>query len=228
MYIRYGVTGAIFTIFVAIDNVTRPNAEQITDLVLKLLHDYISWKPPTVVIGENEDMTNISEEEDNIEPEVIERNQVEEECIGDESDISNDEYNQEDSGDDAETYVIDFEESEKEELDPGNKPLLVGITTDGARVLTEKNLAFHKRLKEKCNKILLSTHCLPHRMQLSLKECLSTLKGLYEFCEEFFNFHHKSTVVSNVFPNSVKALSVQDYIQNNLIIERKAGLLKVV
>ena len=46
-----------------LDNVTRPNAEQITDLVLKLINDYLSWNPPTVVIGENEDMTNISEEE---------------------------------------------------------------------------------------------------------------------------------------------------------------------
>ena len=109
---------------------------QVTDLVLKLLNNYLSWNPPTVVIGENEDMTNISEEEDNSEPEVIEQNQVEEECIDDESDISNDEYNQEDSDVGDETYAIDFEESEREELDPGNKPLLVGITTDRVRVLT--------------------------------------------------------------------------------------------
>ena len=73
-------------------------------------------------------MTN-SEEEDNSEAEVIEQNQVEEECMDDESDILNDEYNQEDSCDDDETYVIDFEESGREELDPGNKPLLVEITT---------------------------------------------------------------------------------------------------
>ena len=53
-------------------------------------------------------------------------------------------------------HVIDFEESEREELDRGNKPLLVGITTDGERVLTGKKPGVHKRLKEKCNKILLS------------------------------------------------------------------------
>ena len=123
LYIHYSVNGAIITRFVAIDNVRRPNAEQITDLVLKFLNDYLSWNPPTVVIGENEDITNISEEEDNSEPKVIEENQVEEQCIDDESDISNDEYNQEDSGDDRK-HMSSISKKLKEE------PLLVGITTD--------------------------------------------------------------------------------------------------
>ena len=78
-------------------------------------------------------------------------------------------------------------------------------------MLTGGKSGIHESLKEKCNKILLSTHCLPHRMQLSLNDSLSAcphIKGLYEFCEELFNFHHKSTVVSSVLRNSMKALGV--------------------
>ena len=41
-----------------------------------------------------------------------------------------------------------------------------------------------------------------------LKSACPRFKGLYEFCEELFNFHHKSTIVSIVFRNSMKVLGV--------------------
>ena len=56
---------------------------------------------------------NISEEQDNTEPDVIEQNQVEEECIDDES-IKKIRVM-------TMKHVIDFKESKREELDPGNK-----------------------------------------------------------------------------------------------------------
>ena len=54
-YVRFSVRGEIFTKFLGIRSVVRPNAEQITDCIIAMLMDTLMWSPPDVenVISDN-------------------------------------------------------------------------------------------------------------------------------------------------------------------------------
>ena len=55
-------------------------------------------------------------------------------------------------------------------------PLLVSVTTDGPNILKGRRTGVSARLREKCNQLLLYTHCVSHR-------CLLELKKTAEQCE---------------------------------------------
>ena len=53
-FIRFSKRGAVMTKFLGIDDVIRPNAEQITSRLLSLLKTVLNWKPPEHVLVEPE------------------------------------------------------------------------------------------------------------------------------------------------------------------------------
>lgn len=121
-------------------------------------------------------------------------------------------------GTDDENDELDFQGFESVDEEPthlapvNDAPLLVGITTDGASVLTGRRNGVQKKIKEACNNLLTATHCLSHRLQLAIKDSAVTLKELHDlqhFCEQLFIFHRNSAVVSAVYRNACKVFTVK-------------------
>ena len=45
-YVRYSKPGKVFTKLFSIDNVIRPNADQLFEMILKILNEAYHWEPP--------------------------------------------------------------------------------------------------------------------------------------------------------------------------------------
>ena len=48
VFIRFSIRGEIYTKFLDINSVVRPNAEQITDCIMSMLNRTVEWIPPDV------------------------------------------------------------------------------------------------------------------------------------------------------------------------------------
>ena len=53
-----------------------------------------------------------------------------------------------------------------------NSPLMRGVTTDGASVMTGKKSGVQARFKKLCNMNMLGSHCIAHIFQLALKDVM--------------------------------------------------------
>jgi hypothetical protein len=206
IYLRYSINGNIKTRFLAIDNVTRPNALQLTALILKLLKTEMRWDPPEKPLG----IANTVEDlEDEFDGEELVHIEDEISQLFSDSDNDKDECNfegflSEEEPDDYNNELIGHAEN--------IAPLMVGLTTDGANVLTGRRHSVQQQLKSRCNNFLTYTHCLSHRLQLALKDAASTSKELQIlqlFCEQLFVFHRNSTVISAVYCNACKVYGVK-------------------
>ena len=89
---------------------------------------------------------------------------------------------------------------------------MTDITSDGANVLRGKKNCVHKKIKDAANQLMVSSHCISHRFQLSMKSVMEknnkSLKDLFQFLEKLFKYHHKFDVVTAVFCKTVKVLSI--------------------
>lgn len=204
LYLRYAINTVVYTRFVAIDNVIRPNAQQLTDLVLSMLKNEMSWEPPKqlphTIDAVIEDEVQEEELEMYARAHFSESENVD--FLGFESD-----------GEDELLFdqMVDETRMTPVQLD-STQPLMVGITTDGASVLTGRRNGVQKRIKDLCNPNLTATHCLSHRLQLALKDAaeeIKILKDLQLFCEQLFVFHKTSSVVSAVYRNACTILGVK-------------------
>ena len=89
---------------------------------------------------------------------------------------------------------------------------MMGITSDGANVLQGKKNSVHKKIKDVANQLMLSSHCISHRLQLSPKSVIEknnkSLKDLFHFLEKLFKYHHNFSGVTAVFHETVKVLGL--------------------
>ena len=72
---------------------------------------------------------------------------------------------------------IEINESINEESshivdDSSDLPLMIGIRSDGANVLRGKKDGVHKKIKDVANQLMLSSHCISHRFQVSMKSVM--------------------------------------------------------
>ena len=83
--------------------------------------------------------------------------------------------------------------------DSSDLPLMIG-----------KKDGVHKKIKDVANQLMLSSHCISHRFQLSMKSVMEennkSLKDLFQFLEKLFKYHHNVAVVT-VFCETVKVLA---------------------
>ena len=206
MFLRYSVNGKVKTRFLAVDNVTRPTAAQLTELVLKMLKGRLQWEPPNVVLSSPNVDNDYFEEGISSDEESFHGFESEEVENDDQSDLENDD-----------NLLVFDELNEEIEIEipihaDERSPLLVGITTDGASVLTGNKTGVQKRIKDLCNKNIIATHCLSHRTQLAIKDSCSQealFKKLFLFCEQLFVFHHTSAVITAVYRKSVEVLQIK-------------------
>ena len=231
-YVRFSVRGEIFTKFLSIDSVVRPNAKQITDCIISMMEKTLLWSPPdpenvvsddkfersgeseTILEMELEGETNIDDEsavltdfEDDVGSLTTPAHGSEQ---GDND--SNGELKVQDEIAEYEEVSVSLENNKEKHLN-SNHPLLVSITTDGANVLRGKRSGVSARLRSLCNKLLLYSHCVSHRCQLELKkpaenEC-ELCKDINQFLESLFVFHKTSNVVTNTYRQSVNELGIR-------------------
>ena len=93
-------------------------------------------------------------------------------------------------------------------------PLTIGIKSDGANVLRGKKNGVYKKIKDVANQLMLSSHCISHRFQLSIKPVMEknnkSLKDFFQFLEKLFKYHQNSVTVTvtAVFRETVKVLGI--------------------
>ena len=91
-------------------------------------------------------------------------------------------------------------------------PLTIGIKSDGANVLRGKKNGVYKKIKDVANQLMLSSHCISHRFQLSIKPVMEknnkSLKDFFQFLEKLFKYHQNSAAVTAVFRETVKVLGI--------------------
>ena len=96
--------------------------------------------------------------------------------------------------------------------DSSDLPLTIGITSDGANVLRGKKNGIQKKIKNVANQLMLSSHCILHRFELSTKSVMEknnrSLKDLFQFLEKLLKYHHNCTVVTAVFHKTVKVYDI--------------------
>ena len=137
IYVRYSKLGKVFTKFVGIDNVICANADQLFEMILKKLDEAYHWKPPLVPLTGSEFEWNnwaVHESEDESDHEGPSVESVEDSdaslssLASDSEDIDleieiNESINEESS------HIVD---------DSSDLPLMIGITSDGAKFLRGK------------------------------------------------------------------------------------------
>ena len=233
LYMRYSVNGAVSTRLIGIDNVTRPTAQLLTEKIFELLKYYLKWQPPENPIQINEE-TEVRDEElwlqDEEQSELPTSNKIEEQpkepfneiALGHETDFDVlDEHT--DVRDSVDEVDFVLRQDQQQPLSDLNKlPLLVGVTTDGASVLTGSKTGVQKRLKDLCNAHMIGTHCMSHRLQLAIKNGADPiLQELSLFCEQLYVFHKTSNVISQVYRNTANVLGIGKFILNKIILINK-------
>ena len=183
LYVRYSIRGKVCYRFVSIDNVIRANAEQLFEMILKMFKSAFNWHPPDVPLTDSPfdpDVLVYTTSEDN-EPEVEEVTDsvsTDGECNDDSDDAISLEEEQE------------FEEDVEVEQNQVNT-LMIGMTSDGANVLRGKKNGVHTKIKAVANQLLVSSHCISHRFQLSSKSVMekqnTRLKELILYLQKLFN-----------------------------------------
>ena len=72
----------------------------------------------------------------------------------------------------------------------------------------------YTKIKDVANQLMLNSHCISHRFQLSTKFVMEknnkSLKDLFQFLEKLFKYHHNSAVVTAVVRETVKVLGITD------------------
>ena len=235
-YIRFSIRGKVYTKFLGLESVIRANAEQITNVLFKMLSKTLCWVPPVDVIKPVE----VSDVFMRVEEDIIET--VDENLIHYGDGLRNTEERIElvedvetiDGDDKIESLfgsINECESSDDEMIELVNKetvttlvleklsdrdecvPLLSGFTSDGASVLTgNQKSGVNVKLRQKCNYFMPNGHCMSHRVQLALKDTdkkCKQFKDLFEFLEQLFVFHKTSNVVTNVFRDSVRDLDIK-------------------
>ena len=237
-YIRFSIRGKVYTKFLGLESVIRANAEQITNVLFKMLSKTLCWVPPVDVIKPvevSDVFMHIEGDENNIIETVDEnlihyrdglRNTEERiELVEDVETIDGDDkieslfgsINEGESSDDEMIELVNKETGTTlvlEKLSDRDEcvPLLSGFTSDGASVLTGQKSGVNVKLRQKCNYFMLNGHCMSRRVQLALKDTdkkCKQFKDLFEFLEQLFVFHKTSNVVTNVFRESVRDLDIK-------------------
>ena len=96
-----------------------------------------------------------------------------------------------------------------------SKALLVGMTSDGANVLTGRKSGVQKRIKNKCNKNIINVHCMLHHLQLAVKVGLKEMELFQKRKWSSLHFLSKGTtfikspVITAVYRNAVQTLGVR-------------------
>ena len=203
LYVRFSKYGQIITKFCGIFTVTRANARQITDGILKSLKDRLGWKNDSSGDDENE-----SEVENNSDNPYMSMD----------SDSSTDEEVDSLENSDVELSVVDKEavstarvsqSNQQQDTSDAKQPLLVGMASDGASVLSGKNAGVQALLTKEVNCHMVYVWCISHRLELSLKDTLKQgckqFNDLNDFLKSLYLFHTNSNVVHEAFRNAVKA-----------------------
>ena len=214
LYVRYSINGKINTRFLAIDNVQRPNSEQLTNLVLDVLKNNLSWTPPEVALGSELIINEEEVERNNDTFEPVEDG--EELPSRDTEDLNEEELElAEDIVDFNDTYFSTTNIDEASNYDRSicsKVPLMVGITTDGASVLLGTKNGVQKKLKDLCNKHIIGTHCLSHRVQLAIKDAWKenpVFNVLQNFFEQLFVFHKTSAVITSAYRTALDVMGIK-------------------
>ena len=75
-----------------------------------------------------------------------------------------------------------------------------------------KRMVYTKKFKDVANQLILTSHCISHRFQLSTKSIMEknnkSLKDLFQFLEKLFKYHQNSAAVTAVFRETVKLLGI--------------------
>ena len=203
--------GKVFTKFVGIDITNGANGDQLFEMILKKLDDAYHWKLLLVPLtGSEFDWNNwaVHESEDESDDEGPSVESVED------SDASLSPLASDSEDIDLE---IEINESVNKEIshivdDSSDLPLTIGIKSDGVNVLRGKKNGVYKKIKNVANQLMLSSHCISHRFQLSTKPVTEknnkSLKDLFQFFEKLFKYHQNSAVVTAVFRETVKVLGI--------------------
>ena len=177
-FIRFSIRGEIFTKYLDVNSVVRPNAEQITECILKMMEKNLNWFPPKQEdILRNElfiqDINNQENGDDTIDDEI--NNDADYESIivdtevGCESssykqgDDLNDNFEGEDQFNEYEDISNAFEDNRRMEIPEPSAPLLASITTDDANVLKGKRSGVTARLRSTCNNLMLNQKTLAYK-----------------------------------------------------------------
>ena len=87
-------------------------------------------------------------------------------------------------------------------------PILIGMASDGASVLSGKKGGVQAILTKEVNSHMVYIWCISHCLQLSLKDALKKgykeFKDLNDFLLQLYPFHIYSNVVHSAFENAVK------------------------
>ena len=77
-------------------------------------------------------------------------------------------------------------------------PLLVGMTCDGANILTGRKSWVQKRIMDKCNINIINVHHISHWPQLAVKDSLKELelfKKRFAFLKQIHDLHLKTLLL---------------------------------
>ena len=225
-FIRFSIRGEIFTKYLDVNSVVRPNAEQITECILKMMEKNLNWFPPkqediltdelfTQHINNQENGNDTIDDEVNNDADyesIIVDNEVGCESAYDkQGDDLNDSFEGEDQFNEYDDISNAFEDNRRMEIPEPSAPLLASITTDGANVLKGKRLGVSARLRSTCNNLMLNSHFISYRCQLELKntaEKCNLCTEVDQFLEKLFVFHKMSNVVTNTYRQSVAKLDI--------------------
>ena len=207
-FIRFSIRGEIYTRFLDVISVVRPNAEQITECIFKMMERNLNWIPPKEenILSDDQFTQHLQGnfESDDEDEEITREDEGNETTDHEVHDIIEEE-------EDYEEICNAFEDNTSPKISESLSPLLVSITTDGANVLKGKRTGVSARLRARCNKMMLNSHCVSHRCQLELKttgkKC-KLCKEVNQFLEKLYVFHKISNVVTNTFRESVAKLNV--------------------
>ena len=166
-FIRFSIRGEIYTRFLDVISVVRPNAEQITECIFKMMERNLNWIPPKEenILSDDQFTQHLQGnfESDDEDEEITREDEGNETTDHEVHDIIEEEE------EDYEEICNAFEDNTSPKISESLSPLLVSITTDGANVLKGKRTGVSARLRARCNKMMLNSHCVSHRCQLELK-----------------------------------------------------------
>ena len=202
LYVRFSKHGQIKTKFCGIFTVTRANARQITDGVLKSLKNRLGWE--NQYSNGDENQSEFENNSDNADTSM-------------DSDSSSDEEVDSLPDSDAELSVVEEKAvsaarvsqcNQYKETSVVKQPLLIGMASDGASVLSGKNAGVQALLTKEVNCHMVYIWCISHRLQLSLKDALKKkfkeFNDLNDFLKSLYLFHTNSKVVHAAFHNAVE------------------------
>ena len=183
LYVRFLRHGLIKTKFCGIFRVSRGNARQITDGLLDSLRTRFAWQFEGNATSSTDEPLETS---DSSAADSDDWGSADENPL----DKSDDEQREPASIDSVPAATAEKPEGDKQ----GTHPILIGMASDGASVLSGKKGGVQAILTKEVNShIVVYIWCISHCLQLSLKDALKKdckeFKDLNDFLLQLYPFH---------------------------------------